>query len=82
MTTKKPKFKKAAVSVKTQKQSSIKVSLPEIDANNGVIVDSSGGGKKEMFATYRAIRKELASRKGEKYRIIWLVRSFLVYRLK
>lgn len=79
---KKPKFKKAAVSVKTQKQSSVKLSLPEIDASNGVIVESTGGGKKEMFSTYRAIRKEVAQRKGQKYRIIWLVKSFLVYRLK
>lgn len=82
MTTKKPKFKKAAVSVKTQKQSSIKLELPNIEANNGVIVESSGGGRKDMFSTYRAIRKEIAKRKEGKYRIIWLVKSFLVYRLK
>jgi len=39
-------------------------------------------GKTGTQATYRAIKKELANRKGEKYRVIWLIKSFLVYRVK
>jgi len=42
----------------------------------------TGASKKEMDATYRAIRNWVLSRKNEQYRIIKLIKSFLLYRLK
>lgn len=82
MTIQKAKFKKATAGVKKKTQSTVTITLPEISPANGVMVGVQGGSRKEMLSTYRVIRKELGKRKGEKYRIIWLVKSFLVYRLK
>jgi hypothetical protein len=60
----------------------VKLKLPNVDVGNGFIVESAVQGKAGTQATYRAIKKELANRKGEKHRIIWLIKSFLVYRVK
>jgi len=60
----------------------VKLKLPSTDVGNGFIVESTVQGKTGTQATYRAIKKELANRKGEKYRVIWLIKSFLVYRVK
>jgi hypothetical protein len=60
----------------------VKLKLPSVDVGNGFIVESTAQGKAGTQATYRAIKKDLANRKGEKYRVIWLIKSFLVYRVK
>jgi hypothetical protein len=72
-------FKKKQV--KVEMKPVVKTELPEISVGQGLIVECSVQGKTGMQATYRAIKKELAKRKGQKYRIIWLIKSFLIYRL-
>lgn len=82
MTVSKLKFKKTKALAKEEKRSVVEIKLPEVTVANGVFVASKDGSKKSMLATYRAIKKQLAKRKGEKYRVIWLLKSFLIYRLK
>jgi len=80
MVIKEMKFKKKKANVEMKPV--VKLKLPSTDVGNGFIVESTVQGKTGTQATYRAIKKELASRKGEKYRVIWLIKSFLVYRVK
>lgn len=75
----KAKFKKAKAKRKTGQ--TIAVDLPVIEVAQGLMV-ATGSSKPEMDATYRAIRSELLSRKGQKHRIIRLLKSFLIYRTK
>ena len=80
MVIKEMKFKKKKANVEMKPV--VKLKLPSTDVGNGFIVESTVQGKTGTQATYRAIKKELANRKGEKYRVIWLIKSFLVYRVK
>jgi hypothetical protein len=57
------------------------VELPVIEVAQGLMI-ATGNTKQEMDATYRAIRSELLSRRGQKHRIIRLLKSFLIYRTK
>jgi hypothetical protein len=75
----KAKFKKAKAKRKTGQ--AIAVELPVIEVAQGLMI-ATGNTKQEMDATYRAIRSELLSRRGQKHRIIRLLKSFLIYRTK
>lgn len=79
MQIKKAKFKQAKAKRKTGQ--AIEVALPAIEVAQGLMV-ATGNTKQEMDSTYRAIRSELLSRKGQKHRIIRLLKSFLIYRTK
>jgi len=74
------KFKKKKASVKMRP--AVKLKMPDVNVGNGFIVEFAAQNKSGIQATYRAIKKELVARKGEKYRVIWLINSFLVYRVK
>ena len=80
MVIKEMKFKKKKANV--EMKAVVKLKLPSVDVGNGFIVESTAQGKAGTQATYRAIKKDLANRKGEKYRVIWLIKSFLVYPVK
>ena len=73
------KFKKKQA--KVEMKPVVKTDLPEIEVGQGVIIECSTQDKADIQATYRAIKKELARRKGQKYRVIWLIKSFLIYRV-
>ena len=76
------KAKKAPVKTKAKRKSEATAEdLMNMNVGNGVMIET-GNTKKEMDATYRAIRSWVLSRKNEKYRIIKLLKSFLLYRLK
>ena len=76
------KAKKAPVKTKAKRKSEATAEdLMNMNVDSGVMI-ATGNTKKEMDATYRAIRSWVLSRKGEKYRIIKLLKSFLLYRLK
>jgi hypothetical protein len=80
----KAKKAKAKAPVKTKakrKSEATAEDLMDMNVGNGVMIET-GNTKKEMDSTYRAIRSWVLSRKGEKYRIIKLLKSFLLYRLK
>jgi len=79
MMAKQMKFKKKAAKVKTKEV--VETTLPDISVGNGVMIEVSAQGKAGTNATYRAIKKEIAKRKGHKYRVIWLLKTFLVYRV-
>lgn len=79
MQIKKAKFKTAKPKFKTEKIPEIK--LPDIEPSQGIMV-GTGSSKQEMDAAYRNIRSALMARKGHKYRIIRLIKSFLIYRTK
>lgn len=76
------KAKKAPAKTKAKRKSEATTEdLMNMNVGNGVMIET-GNTKKEMDATYRAIRNWVLSRKNEKYRIIKLLKSFLLYRLK
>jgi len=80
----KAKKAKAKAPVKTKakrKSEATAEDLMKMNVGNGAMIET-GSTKKEMDATYRAIRSWVLSRKNEKYRIIKLLKSFLLYRLK
>jgi hypothetical protein len=80
----KAKKAKAKAPVKTKakrKSEATAEDLMDMNVGNGVMIET-GNTKKEMDSTYRAIRSWVLSRKNEKYRIIKLLKSFLLYRLK
>ena len=82
MKAKKAKAKKAPVKTKAKRKSEATADgLMKMNIGNGVMIET-GASKKEMDATYRAIRNWVLSRKNEQYRIIKLIKSFLLYRLK
>ena len=81
MKAKKAKAKATAKTKAKRKSETTADGLMKMNVGNGVMIET-GSSKKEMDATYRAIRNWVLSRKNEQYRIIKLIKAFLLYRLK
>jgi hypothetical protein len=58
------------------------VKFRDVEVGNGFIVDVPNATQSSLRQAYRSIKREIANRSNEKYRIIWLIKSFLVYRYK
>jgi flagellar biosynthesis component FlhA len=73
------KFKKKQA--KVEMKPVVKTDIPELEVGQGIIIECATQDKADIQATYRAVKKALAKRKGQKYRVIWLIKSFLIYRV-
>lgn len=60
----------------------VSVKFKEVEPGNGFIVEVPDATPSTLQQAYRCIKKGIATRQNEKYRIIWLLNSFLVYRCK
>lgn len=78
MVTRKMSFPRKTATVESVPR--VKVKFKNVDVGNGFIVDVPNATKSTLQQAYRAIKKEIAARRDERYRIIWLIKSFLVYR--